>query len=162
MILTKHRIAAAIVWPFATLFGGWLFLHTGPAIELRLAPVLVAQSINDVQRIGNRVCWEWRYTKARPAVPQTFAWSFTVGGTSVRVPAVVLKASERSPMSAARVRPPGRGDVDLCTTIPDELVDVAGVSITGWAEYETNHTFWTIWQAIPPVTVPDMIKGASP
>jgi len=158
----KHWIAAAMVWPVATLVGGWLFLHTGPALELRFAPVLVAQSIGEVQRAGNRICWEWRYTKARPAVPQTFAWSFTVGGTSVRVPAVVLKASERSPMSAARVRPPGRGDVDLCTTIPDELADVAGVSIVGWAEYETNHTFWTTWQAIPPVRVPDQSGGLPP
>lgn len=158
-MMRRTIVAAAIVWPLATVVGGWLFLHTGPTVELRLAPVLVGQSITDVTRQGNRVCWGWIYTKARPAVPQTFAWSFTVGGTAVRVPAVVLKASEKSPMTAARIRPPGRGYVDLCATIPDELEDVAGLSIPGWAEYETNHNFWTIWQAIPPVVVPPPLPG---
>lgn len=152
----KHLIAAAIVWPVATVVGGWLFLHTGPAIEKHLAPVLIDQHIETIERSGSRVCWTWAYVKARPATPQTFAWSFTVNNTAVRVPAVVVRATDRTPLTAARARPPGRGDVDLCATIPD---DIAGVSITGWAEYETNHNFWTIWQAMPTVIVPPPLPG---
>lgn len=157
-----HIVAGLLVWPFVTVFGGWLFLHTGPAMELRLAPVLIEQRIGDVERIGNRVCWTWSYIKARPAVPQTFAWSFTVNNTAIRVPAVAVRATDKSPLGSARTRPPGRGDIELCASIPDDLDDIVGLSIPGWAEYETNHNFWTLWQAIPAVIVPEPAKAAAP
>jgi hypothetical protein len=152
--LAKHTLAALIVWPVAFFIAALLWLSTGPIIEARIAPVLVEQVATNVGRMGARVCWTWGYVKARPAVPRTFAFSFSLGGRAVRS-AVPVRLPDGKALDRVEVRPPGAGAVDLCTEVPGDLATIPGLVILGSAEYETNHHLWTIWQDLPPVRVPD-------
>lgn len=153
----SHLIAALIVWPIVTAAGGWLFLSTGPLIEARLMPVLLSQAIDDVSRNSTRVCWEWHYFKQRNAKPINVAWAFQVNGQAVRTAIVTTNESGRSApvVRELRQRPPGTGESGLCTLLPDDIAEVRRITIVGAVNYQTSHSFWTIWQQIPPVAVPD-------
>lgn len=153
----SHFIAGLLVWPLATAAGGWLFLSTGPLIEARLLPVLLSQSIDQVARKGTRVCWEWHYFKQRDARPINVAWAFQVNGQAVRTAIVTTDSGAQSypVVRELRQRPPGIGESGLCTLIPDDFAEVRRITIAGAVNYQTSHDFWTIWQSIPVVVVPD-------
>jgi hypothetical protein len=148
-------LAAAIVWPPAAALTFLLFMKTGPDIEAWVAPVLVDQQVEDVVREGDTVCWRWKFTKTQWAQPRSFAWSFTVDGTSVEYPAVVFRGGDQEVIGGnPRHRDRGPGEANLCARIPTTLAPVKNLKITGEGGYMPAHRWWVVPQELPDITVP--------
>lgn len=147
-------IAAGIVWPVALAVGWVLWTRTGPDIEAALDPVLVDQSVTDVIRSGDTVCWIWRWVKDHDAQAAGFSWSFTAEGTSIAWPAITFRREDGVIISENRVRPPGPGQSNLCAEIPPTLSKIKRLKIKGSAGYRSPVGPWIVWHEMPDVPVP--------
>lgn len=157
-MLSARTVAAVSVWAVAGIVGTTLFLYASPALETRLAPVLVDQAIeiDPGDRTPGRMCWTWKWTKARNAQPVVVAWSITVEGTAVEFPAVTQRQRDGRILSHPQASTLGPGRNDLCVNIPADIDGASGLTIRGHINYRMPHGLWTIWQELPVVRVPPL------
>jgi hypothetical protein len=157
-MLSTKTIAAVSVWATAGIVGTTLFLYASPALEARLAPVLVDQriEIDDADRSPGRMCWTWHWTKRRYAQPVVASWSISIDGTAVEIPAVTERERDRTVVRNPQTHTLGPGRNDLCVSIPDTFDRVNGLTIRGHINYRMPHGLWTIWQELPVVRVPPL------
>ncbi|MCB8819959.1 hypothetical protein [Microvirga rosea] len=84
------------------------------------------------------------------------AWSLVVDGTAVEYPAVVARRRDGEIIKDVKTASLGPSSNELCARIPAELDPVKGLLLRGQANYAVPHGFWTIWQDLPPITVPPL------
>jgi hypothetical protein len=157
-MLSTKSIAAVAVWASAGMIATTLFLYATPMLEAKLAPVLTDQSveIDEDDRTPGRMCWTWKWVKARYAQPVVVSWSITVEGTAVEFPAITERQRDGAVLRYPQASSIGPGRNDLCVVIPIDLDRVAGLVIRGQINYRMPHGLWTIWQELPSVRVPPL------
>jgi hypothetical protein len=155
---SARTLAAITVWGLAGAAGAPLFLYATPMLEARMAPVLTDQSVDiaDDDRSPGRMCWTWRWVKARYAQPIVVSWSITVDGTAVEFPAITERQRDGQVLRSPQASQVGPGCNDLCVVIPKDLDRVVGLTIKGQINYRMPHALWTIWQELPVVRVPPL------
>lgn len=135
-----------------------LTLWSGPDIEVAIAPVLVRQSVGNVERYadGHAACWTSYFGKARSADPIDANWTIRAAGRIYPFQRVIRVAdSDEAGNGLVRRQVKPAQWSRKCIDIPPELIGQP-FSITGFAEYRTALTgrLWTIRQPVAEVSVP--------
>jgi hypothetical protein len=86
--------------------------------------------------------------------PTSVAWSLIVVETAVKYPVVVARRRDGEIIKDIRTATLGPGSNELCAKIPAELDTVRDLVIRGQVNYAVPHGFWTIWQDLPLISVP--------
>lgn len=153
LIVFRTAVGAVVVG-----VSGLLALWAGPDFEVAIAPVLVEQSADHVDRIedGARVCWTWRLGKVRRATIVDANWTIRGGGRIYPFQRVERVADSDEDGAGLVVRPVKRGQWSRkCIDVPPALRG-RPFRITGFAEYRTALTgaLWTLRQPVAEVFVP--------
>lgn len=130
----------------------------GPDIEATIAPVLVGQVVDDVERFegGRLACFTWRFDKVRSARAADAGWTIRAGSAVYPYQRVRTVADSEGVDPGIILRPVKAGQWSRkCIDVPLSLADQP-FEITGFVEYRTRLTghLWPIRQATPGVPVP--------
>jgi hypothetical protein len=125
------QIAGGLVWIVAVMIGYQLFYYVTPQLEAQFFPVITDQSITNVRRDNEKVCWTWRWVKRRYAYPKTVVWNLVVDGTAVAQTLIVTRQRDGSIVRDLKGSALGPGSTDLCAPIPVDFTDLQTLTIRG-------------------------------
>ena len=153
LLLLRASAALAVVAVFSL-----LALWAGPDIEVALAPVLVHQVADGVDRLddGATVCWTSRFDKVRVAEIIDAGWTIREGHAVYPFQRVRRVADSDLDGDRLVLRPTRVGQWSRkCIDVPPELA-ARPFRITGFVEHRTALTgaLWAIRQPVAEVTVP--------
>lgn len=137
---------------------GLLSLWAGPDIEVAVAPVIVRQVVDAVERLngGSIACWTSRFDKVRMADVVDAGWTIRGGGQVYPFQRVRRVADSDEDGDRLVLRPVRRGQWSRkCIDVPPELA-ARPFRITGFVEHRTALTgaLWTVREPMAEVTVP--------
>mgnify|MGYP001385428410 CR=1 FL=1 len=146
-VTTWLAVAVALIAPTASMM---------PVVENTISPIIIESSVDDFERIGDRMCFDWHHKKHR-AAPQLF---FLFWASSPNHPdrsmlqASVVGQGEPRPLRTRLARPAGtERPIRLCFDLPKYIADDAHATVTGYATYEGwIRTWWRMSYMIGPAT----------
>lgn len=123
-------------------------LWIGPRIEISILPVLTAQRVDDISRLGDRLCWKWIQTKRRDLKPIRLDMELIVADIVVRA---IPQRTDRTAVFELTHRPPGYSEATFCITPPAHLTSAKELRVEARMLYEPGHPYWTLRQRMPTV-----------
>lgn len=151
--LIRMAIGGA-VWFVAFAGAGFAVIQFGPSVEQWLNPVLEKQDVRNITRVGDQVCWDWRWTKRKAAVGKSSEFNYTLKGVSVAAPPVITYKDTGELFIHTTTIPPHAGSATLCALLPQTIRDMHGLRIEGQGWYRMMHGLWSVVQPYPSVPVP--------
>ena len=133
---------------------GFLAVPLGPMLEARLYPVRIDQSVEDLQRTADRLCWTWVSVKARNAVSDNmdvFLDDLTDGDRQVLA---IFERESGMPWARSRAVAIGPHRQSYCVLLPPSVKPSHRIRLEQTAFYPGWHGLWHVALSLPTIDVP--------
>lgn len=140
----------------ALYMAGSVAMAFGPAVEARFWPVRLDQSVHHVERLADRLCWNWAGVKVRPLASDDLDVYVHVDRFPDRLVSAVYNAATGMPWRASAAPPPGPSDVRYCTTLPPHILPSDQVRVEWRAWYPGWLGLWRFSVDMPEVVSPGL------
>ena len=118
----------------------------GSSVESRLFPILIFQSVSNVQRQGNRLCWDWQFTKTRASTTVGAYARLYIGGSQYPV-SVGIEHADGTPFGAGS--PSGSGIQEALVSEPWQTRSCIIVPPEAWGAYRLGVQPVIIYKDVP-------------